>query len=332
MFTVRGTVTLPALFLALVAPALASEHIKLKNGTVLKGRATAYDSQQKVLSFRTEDGKDVTYTLDQLDQRSVYMVNTSLIPKDNARGQFQLANYARDIGLFYQARRAYQYAEKADPALKPEIDKERALGRKLAADYCMKNAQEALAKKDVKDAEHWLSLLLEKLPDEPQAEQAAALLEQHYTAERNARDDQLEREHAALLEKDLKKGKELYDRMIQRTQDGLTARNASKAANLWKSAIDDGEDVLKEIDKLAKKYADDPRVQDGAAKYRQLTIDQLVDLHLHLASSETVKSSYKDALRETNAALALDPKNAQALAQRARIEQASSEGLGLGWF
>jgi hypothetical protein len=58
----------------------------------------------------------------------------------------------------------------------------------------------------------------------------------------------------------------------------------------------------------------------------------MVDLHLHLASHHTVKSSYKDAMKEANAALALDPKNAQALAARARIEQASSEGLGLDWF
>ena len=58
----------------------------------------------------------------------------------------------------------------------------------------------------------------------------------------------------------------------------------------------------------------------------------MVDAHLHLASQYTVNSSYKKAIKETNAALALEPNNAQALAQRARIEQASSEGLGLDLF
>ncbi len=321
-----------ALVLTLAAPAAAAEHIKLSNGSVLKGRATAYDSQKKVLSFRTEDGKDLTFGMDQLDQRSVYLVNTSLIPKDNARGQLQLANFARDAGLFKHASRHYQYAERADPALKEQVEQERALGRKLAADYCLKNAREALAKNQVKEAEQWLSTLVQKLPNEPQAEQAAQLLEQHYAKERDARDDQLEREHTELLQKDLKKGKELYDRMIQRTKDGLTARNESKAASLWENGIDDGEDVLKEIDRLAKKYSDDPRVQEGVEKYRRLTIEQLVDLHLHLASNYTVNSSYKKALKETNAALALDPQNQAALSQRARIEQASSEGLGIDLF
>ncbi|TAH38178.1 MAG: hypothetical protein EYC70_06030 [Planctomycetota bacterium] len=320
-----------ALLGAQAAPSAGSEHIKLKDGTVVQGRATAYDAQKKVLSFRTADGKDMAYTLDQLDQRSVYHVTASIVPKDNARGQIQLANYARDIGLYAHAARSYQYAEKADPSLKPEIDQERVLGRRLAADYCIQQAQAAFAKNDVKEAERWLSLLVEKLPNEPQAEQAAAVLEQHYMAERNARDDELEREQAELLEKDLKLGKERYDRMIERTKQGLTARSSQSEA-LWEGAIADGEVVLKEIGKIEKKYADDPRVQEGGARYRQLTIAQMVDAHLHLASRYTVSSSYNKALKHTNAALALDPQNEQARAQRARIEQASSEGIGLNWF
>jgi hypothetical protein len=320
------------LFLALAAPALASEHIKLKSGKILRGRATAYDAQTKVLSFRTDDGQEAQYPLDQLDQRSVYLVNAGLIPKDNGRGQLQLANFARDAGLYAHARRHYGYAAKADPALEAEVDRELALGRKLAADFCLKNAQEALTRSDIKGVEKWATTLIEKLPDEPQADQAAALLEQHYLAERNARDDQAEREHDELLQKDLKQGKERYDRMLARTKDGLTAKNSSKSKGLWEGAIDDGEFVLRELDRLEKKYADDQRVQEGVAKYRKLTIDQMVDLHLHLASHYTIKSSYKDALKETNRALALDPRNSQALSQRARIEQASSEGLGLDWF
>jgi hypothetical protein len=262
----------------------------------------------------------------------VYMVNTSLIPKDNARGQLQLANFARDAGLYYQAARAYDYAEKADPSLKAEIERERGIGRKLAAEFCLKKAQEALAQNKVKDAEHYLSLLVQKLSDQPQAEQAAQLLEQHYMKEHQARSSEIERQNAELFEKDLKKGKELYERMLQRTRDGLTARNENKAESLWEGAVEDGHDVLKEIERLEKKYPDEPRVLEGADSYRRLTVDQIVEAHLHLASQYTVHSSYKKALEETNSALSLDPKSQQALAQRARIEAASSEGLGLDLF
>lgn len=327
--TILCTLTL---LLALAAPAAAADHITLKDGTVLHGRATAYDSQKKQLSFRTDAGTDVVYPIDQLDQRSVYLVNTSLVPQTSGKGQLQLANYARDIGLYAHAARRYGYAEKADPSLKPEIDKERAIGRKLAAEYCMKNAQSAIAKKDIKDAEKWLTLLVQKLPDEPQAVQAASMLDTYYAKQRNARDDQLEKDQSALLQSDLKQGKMLYDRMIERTHQGLTARSSSQSQKLFEGAIADGNAVLSEIDRIQKKYPDDPKVQDGAAEYRALTIDQMVDAHLNLASYYSVKSSYNAALKETNAALALSPKNPEALAQRARIEQAASEGLGLAIF
>lgn len=321
-----------ALCLALLAPALAADHVKTKDGQMLKGRATAYDSQRKVLAFKTDDGRQLEFALDQLDQRSVYQVNASLVPKDSAKGQLQLANFARDIGLYAHAARRYGYAEKADPALKPEIDRERAIGRKLAADYCMVNAQAAIAKKDIPGAEHWLTLLVQKLPNEPQAAEATQLLEQHYLKERAARDDALEQEYTGLLESDLKRGKQLYDRMLERTRDGLTAKQSSKAQNLWEGAIDDGEGALKEIDRLVKKYPEDARVQAGALKYRRLIQAQMVDCHLHLASAAMIGSSHKEALKQTNAALALDPENREALAQRARIEVAANDGFGFDLF
>ena len=107
----------------------------------------------------------------------------------------------------------------------------------------------------------------------------------------------------------------------------VTARNSSKSEKLWNSALDDGGVVLKELDRLSRKYADDAVIQEGAASYRELTIDQMIQLHLHLASRYTTSSSLNAALDEANAALALDPKNGQALAARARIEQAANEGL-----
>ena len=314
----------------LAASAVASEQIKLKTGKVVSGRATAYDPDKQVLSFRLDDGEEKQYTMDQLDQRSVYLVYASVIPKENGKGQLQLANFARDAGLYEHSARRYGYAEEADPSLKAEVEKGRAELRKRAADACLANARAAQAKGDRKEAQKWLSIVIEKLPNEPQAAEAAAMIDQVYASEANARDDALEKEHEALLQKDLKKGKQKYDAMIEGTREGLTARSSSKSENLWKKAIDDGKTVLKELEKIEKKYADDQRVQDGVARYRQLTVEQLVDLHLHLASQYMTNSSLREAQKQANAALALDPRNQQALAQRARIEQASNEGL-INW-
>jgi hypothetical protein len=308
------------------ASSSAQETIKLESGQAVTGHATAYDAEEKILFFRTSDGNDMQYTMDQLDQRSVYLVYSSVIPEDDAKAQLQLANFARDSGLYMHAARRYGFAEKADPTLKPQIDRELTVLRRSAADYCLANAKAAQQQGDTKAVIKWCSLLVEKLPEEPQAAEARAMIELHYAAERNARDDQLEKEHEELLQKDLKRGKEHYDRMIARTKEGLTARSSTKQTLLWEGAIEDGHVVLKEIDRIAKKYSDDPKVQDGAAQYRELTVKQLIDTNLHLASFYTSRSNLTNAMKVTNAALALDPSNPSALAQRARIEQAANEG------
>ncbi len=318
------------LLATLAGSAAGQEKIKLKGGKVVTGQATKYDPEKQVLSFRTDDGKDMTYTMDQLDSRSVYLVYASAVPKDNGKGQLQLANFARDAGLYEHAARRYGYAEKADPALKAEIGPARAELRRRAADYCLVNARAAQAKGKAKEAQEWLSILLEKLPNEPQAAEAVALVEEGYAREANARDDELEQQNQEALQKELQKAKQRYDSMIERTQGGLTARNSSKSETQWRAAVEDGETVLKELDAFAKRHAGDAKLQDLAARYRQLTIDQLVEIRLHLASQYMTQTNLNGALKEANAALALDSRNGEALAARARIEQAANEGL-INW-
>lgn len=313
------------LCLLLAAPLTAQETIKLKNGERVTGRATAYDSEKHVLSFRKSDGKEVLYTNEQLDLRSLYLVYASVIPEDNGKGQLQLANVARDAGLYKHAVRRYGMAEKADPSLKAQIDSDLALLRRSAAQFCMQNARDAKSAGKSKDVEKWCAILLDKLPEEPEAAEARAMLDATYVALRNAQDDDLEKKHAELLKKDLQDGKRRYDRMFERTKEGLTASSSSKSTQFWEGAIEDGEFVLKELDRIAKEYKDDPKVQEGVVTYRKLTTDQMVEVYMHLASYYSTRTSYDNARKVTNSALALDPKSAVALAQRARIEAAVAE-------
>ena len=320
-----------AVLLALAAPLAASEKIKLKSGKVVQGTAQSYDDAKQVLHFRLTDGKEMAYPLDQLDARSVYLVHASVVPKDNAKGQLQLANFARDAGIFEHAVRRYGYVEEADPSLKPEVDRERAKLRQMAADACMKKAQEARAKNDDREAEKWLKVMLERLPDEPQTVDAARLLEANYTKVRNEKQAKAEEELTEEVKRQIKPGKASYERMVENTKKGFSAKSDSQAAKLWKSAIQDGEKVLRELDKLNEKYGSDQRVADGVAKYRRLTAEQMIEANLSLASQEMVKSSFKQAQKYCNAALALDTQNPQALAMRARIETAANEGVFRRW-
>jgi len=321
----------PVLLMALVSVApRASETIHLRSGETVKGTAASYDAERRVLHFLVDGGSAKESSLDDLDGRSVYLVHASIVERDNGPGQLQLANFARDAGLYRHAARRYGYAVAADPSLASEVEGERAKLRSMAADFCLANAEEARRKGDAGEVEKWAKLLLKELPDEPQARKAAALLEEGYTARRAAEQEELAAEFHEALESDALKAKKAYDKMVEDTRKGLTERNDTRAKRLWEGALKAGEDVLEEIDGLVATYGDDARVLEGARKYRALTVAQLVELHLHLASQATVKSSLKTAMNHVNTALALDPGNRDVLAARARIEHAANQGL-INW-
>lgn len=325
----RSTFLALCLFAAAALPASAAT-IKLKDGTTIPCKVKSYDSSTKTLYVTLEDGKDAQYTLDQLQARSVYQINASIVPKDDAKAQLLVANFARDAGLYSEAARRYEAVVKLDPALKPAVETEMTTLRRSAAQLCAEKARTAAAKKDYKEAEKWAKVLIEKLPNEPEAAEAATALESYYAQTRAAKMAAAEAKASEALKKDVAAGKARYEKMVDKTKQGLQARGNSQAKSLFNGAISDGEYVLKEIDRVAKKY-DDSATQEKAQEYRALVTQQLVEIHLHIASLLATQSDYRGAQQEVNEGLALDPKNEQALAMRARIEDYSSRGIGWRW-
>jgi hypothetical protein len=331
MKTLLKTTAAAALALLWTASAHAAEYVKLKNGTPVQGEAVSYDEATKTLTFKLENGTTRKLTMDELDGRSVYLVAHSRVPKNDAAKQIRIGNLARDEGLYAHAVRHYEYAAKGNESMRPEIDKEVTVLKQKAAAFGMKNAKDALAKGNKAEAERWLVKLVEKVPGEPQAKEAAAMLEQHYTQTRSANESKAKEQAGDGLKQDLEAGKRHYDSMVEKTKAGLTARTAgSNAANSWEGAIKDGERTLKELDKVAKKYPD-AASQETLAGYRKIVVGQMVEVHLHQASLLTTRSSYNEALAEANKALALDSTSESARSARARIEQAASERGGWIW-
>ena len=58
--------------------------------------------------------------------------------------------------------------------------------------------------------------------------------------------------------------------------------------------------------------------------------EQIVEIYMNLASHYATRSSYNKAQDQVNLALSVDPGNTDALAMRARIQDAASRGLG--WY
>lgn len=318
-------------FLALTASTFAAppaDRVKLKNGEYMVGEAKHYDAETEILTFIAEDGTEQTIHVDELSPRSAYRAANSLAKTADPARLVRIGNFARDIGLYAHAARHYRDALKKDPSLKAEVDAQTVILHREAAEFAMKNAEEALKKGDNKEAEKWLTTLVTKLPDEPLAEKAAAMLEEQYAAHHDSKDDEYEDSHADLLSKELKKGKQRYDSMLKKIQSGLTARGSSKATRDFEGAFKDGETALSEIDKVEKELEPSTELSQLLDGYRTLVKEHMVQGQLALASLYTTRTSYQQAAREVNKALVLDPSNKDLLAARARIEQAASEGWG----
>ena len=327
--TMRALIT-TSLFLALVALPASAGTLKLKNGTNVTGHALRYDSSSQTLFFHTDDGKDVQYTLDQLDARTVYMVNASQVPKDDAQKQLMVANFARDSGLFAHAARRYAETLKTDPSLKAAVDVEMSKLRRMAAEACMKNAQAAIAKRDLQEAERWLTTIVDKLPGEPEAARAKSIIETYYAKNRATKMAEADAKASEAQRKTFEKGKQRYDQMVEKCSQALQANSSSQAEQLFQGSLSDGKALLKEIESLQKK-PEGSNLGENAERYRKLVIDQMVETNLHLASQKSVQSDYKGALKAVNAALALDPKSESALSARARVEDNSSNNRLFGW-
>jgi tetratricopeptide (TPR) repeat protein len=316
--------------LAFVALPASAAKLQLKDGTTVDCKVQSYDTATKTLHVKLEDGREAQYKMDDLNARSVYLVNASLIPKDDAKAQLLAANFARDAGLYAHAVRRYGDAVKLDPSLKSTVDAEMTKLRRSAAELCAANAKAAVAKGDYAEAEKWAKTLIEKLPGEPEAAQAKTALDDYYAQNRDKKMAAADQKANAALQKDVEKGKQRYSQMVEKTKQGLQATGGSQSESLFRGALADGNAVMKMIADIEKKY-DDPKVKEQAVGYRNVVTQQMVEVRLNIASQLATRSDYQGAQKEVNQALALDPKNEAAISMRARIEDYSSRGLGWGW-
>lgn len=318
------------LLCALLTATAAAATLKLKDGTRIECKVRSYDSTTQTLNVTTADGQEKSYTMAELDGRSVYQVNSSLVPPKDAKAQLLAANFARDAGLYSHAVRRYATAAQLEPALKSQVDAEMRTLRRTAAGTCMDRARAAVSKGDTAEAEKYLKILVEKLPSEPEADQASQMLDQYYSQTRATKLAEADKKASESLQKDVAAGKKRYEQMVEKTRKALQARGSGQAEGLFRGALSDGKAVLGEIDSIEAKY-DDASIKGQAANYREVVNEQMVEVHLHIASALATHSDYKGAQREINQALALAPQNEQALSMRARVEEYSSRGLGWSW-
>jgi tetratricopeptide (TPR) repeat protein len=240
----------------------------------------------------------------------------------------KLGDLAREAGFWAHANRHYKEALKVDPALRPRIETALAGLREEASQAVLAEAREDMRKKRVKDAEKHLTAVLNEFPDERAAVEAAAMLDRIHTQDRTrsvpARDKHLEKLFASAVS-DL-------EYAADSNHKGLTSKSQSRSINSYRNAISRLERGRKKLAGIEKKNKDDRVVVERADELDAQAIELYVTTSLNLVSSYMVQTSYNEALKAANAAVAVAPTDQRLLSARARIENAAADSdWGFGW-
>ncbi len=119
---------------------------------------------------------------------------------------------------------------------------------------------------------------------------------------------------------------------LRYVQKGLRSKLVGEGIRMFRLGISSSHRGLRSLDKLERRHGKDPIFTSQAAPVRKRLQEHAINAGLHLASSYSVRQSYHRALTAVNEAIALDPTNERALAQRARIEYSAAVSGGYGGY
>jgi tetratricopeptide (TPR) repeat protein len=275
------------------------------------------------IRFRGEDGTESTFAYEELDRVTVYKLLKARTSKDDGAAELRLATYARDCGLFAHARRHYGYALDADPELADEVEAGLAELRHKAARSELDAALAAFRDGDERVAREHVLLVLREFPDEPEASEAAAMLNELNVRSLGAEQARLVASLAAESVRALEAVASDLNKAEEANREALgSTKTTSQAVRRYEQALRDAAKAVRELDRLEERSRGDTELARAAAAYRERIAALQIEIHVNLASLYLVDGELEDAAREVSRALAIDPEHSGAKELRARIEAA----------
>ena len=303
------------------------EHLYLDNGRSFTAEVFADDGLS--IRVRRSNAEEQTIPYSDLAPRTVYRLKKARIGDSDAQGELELATFASDSGLYAHARRHYHKALELDPSLRPEVDAGLASLRQAASAKELEEARAAISDGKRAQARKHLTSILKEFPDEPAAATAATLLAELDDQAKNARTQSTQAEDEA-VQKTLRPARASYEKAVGHNRTGLLAGSSqSKALRSYDRALSEGERSQRQIDKARKRNSQNEALIAAATSLETLVLDVILQANMNSASIYLTRRAFQNALGSANSALALDPKNEEVLALRARIEIAAAQS---GWF
>lgn len=329
----------------LTRPAPAQDRVEVLSGRVYEGEVLSDDGE--AVEIRTTEGTTLKLPYEHLVLSSRYRLMRKRTPQE-VDAQLDLADWCVEQVLYEEARRHFDAALAADPTQEDKVNARLDAARTRAGDDSLERAKAMLAQGREKDARELLGKILEQLPREPAAKEAAALLED--SSERRKQDmlglDILEANKGA----DSRKGKpavradgkpysararqlmrptvERYYNIIDWTTAAKVTNSQLNATELLTAAIAEGPKLLQEAEAMSERAESDPEIAEAIQLARLKTEEAVVDACVDLAQIYLTQQDFERASKLVDARIADYPDNVKLTRIKARINAALASGQG----
>ena len=333
------------LVLGLAPLASAQDVIETQSGRTFEGEVLSDDGT--AVEIKTNAGATMKVPYEQLTDATQYRLLRKRMGT-SAEDNLEIAQWCMDKTMYKEAKRHFKMALDADASMADEINAAVAKARTQASRELLQRAKNLQTEGRTKDARNILSIIVQELPLEPAAEEAAKMLaadteQRKSTTLVRRRGKEPPTGHdgtvpvrdngepfsddARFLFADVLKA---YSAMLDFTHKGLVAGGRSGIKDFEK-ALKEGDKARKAVDKIRPKGPSDDEIAEAIERSDMRIEEAIVEARLRMADEYLLRNTYNKAGDVIRAGLADYPDNTALRNGMERVTAAASSGEGLGW-
>lgn len=263
-----------------------------------------------------------TYAGADIEPVNFYIIRSHAV-KGDAAAMMELGRFCQANGLYTRARNQFTHAKKLNESL--DITADMAAAKKGSATDLVAKAQKLAKDGKHKEACHQANTVIRRFPGTASADEARKISAAAHKSIVGKRNADLAAHVAKKGNEDIRLVHTETHKAADYNAKAMQMKNSSSAHSQFGHAISEYSRALKNLKGLAKKYSGNEDLTKEVNDLLAQTKKDIVEVYINLGSGYLVQTSYQEALKQANAAIAVDPNSAAAKSFRSQVAAASAD-------
>jgi hypothetical protein len=331
---------------AMAVPTVAQDRLELLTGKTYSGKILSDDGT--TVEIKTSAGTTLKLPYARLTPTSQYRLMRKRTT-DDVDSQLDLADWCVDQVLYEEARRHFDAALAADPERAERVNTRLDAAHTKAGREAITRAKALMADGRDAQARGILGRIIQQLPLEPAAKEAAALLEgdkgrrkaEFITPEvsdANADVDPRAGKHATRangkpysnrVRKLMGPVIQQYYNIIDRTLEGIVTNSRTNSIELFRGAIKAGPMAIQAVEELKARAEKEEEIAEAVGLAKLKIEEAVVSARVHLAQTLLIGDAIDDAAEVVHGGLTDYPENVRLQELEKRVAAAKASGHGV---